>query len=48
MASAVETALAGVQSDAADQIAEVTPYMIGIAGIFLVYKLLKRAVKSVG
>lgn len=47
MASAVETALTGVQSDVGDQIAEVTPFMIGIAGLFLVYRGLKRVVKSI-
>jgi len=47
MASAFETALSGVQSDISDQIGEATPFMIGIAGVFLVYKVTKRIVRSI-
>lgn len=47
MASAFETALAGVQSDVTAQIGEATPFMVAIAGLFVVWRLTKKLVKSV-
>jgi len=47
MASAFETAMTGLQTDVEDRIGEALPFAIGIAGLFVIYRLTKRLVKSV-